>query len=231
MSSLSATVSEIPNSEPVSLDSLDYDDWEGQFEFVGNNTALGTKLQQYPGSTTGSLQSSSNDTQLDDLNLSQSYTSLSSYHNRPILIDHETFLSIQPDDESILDEEHSGPPSGYFIENALKDLNFNGLETFNNKQRIDNQNHSLNVKNLANKINFEDLNNIRNKLISTVDLDVKALLAAQQNNNNNNNNNQQLNKNNGHHKMNEFSAELCDNLSEQVSLSILFIFEMFYIYL
>lgn len=219
MSSLSATVSEIPNSEPVSLDSLDYDDWEGQFEFVGNNTTLAAKSPPYPGSTTGSFLSSSNDNQLDDLNLSQSYTSLSSsYHHRPILIDDETFLSVQPDDDSVLDEENSGPPSGYFIENALKDLNFNGLPSYNNKQRIDNQNHC--ARNLADKINFEDLNNIKNKLNG---LDVKALLAASQNNNNNNH----LNNNNGHNKMNEFSAELCDNLAEQVSFR-LFIFGIFF---
>lgn len=211
MTSLSA-VSEVPSSEPESLDSLDYDDWEGQFEFVGNSNPAATTLTRYAD------EEPHPSCEQDDLNLGRSYA-LSS--NRPILIDEETFLSVQSNE--FVD---SGAPSGYFIENALKDLSFDGLPY---KHQID-ANHKFCVKDLANNrslnsFNFEDLNNIKNKLISAVDFDAKELLNANNNNNNINNNNHHKSNSNGNSKMNGFSAELCDNLSEQVSKSVNLILE------
>lgn len=234
MSSLPVCIAtEVPSCEPETFDSLDYDDWEGQFEFVGNNSPT---LNRLPATVTGSTSSttssfrssSSIDNSQDDLNLS--HYPFVPQSKRPILIDEETFLSIQPtseygdvDDHEVLNSI-SGAPSGYFIENALKDLHFtNGLAY---KEHLDNANHSLSAKLLANK-HLENRNNIRNKLISTVDLE--ALLSNKQQHNNNNNDNSnlhhQLDRNNGHNRMdNQFSAELHDNLAEQVSLSNLFVY-------
>lgn len=110
------TTSEAP-SQPESLD-LDYDDWEGQFEFVGSSNNTSAKC--------------AND---DDLNLSVYVPS-----KQPILFDEETFLSLQPHDFEH-DTDDLPPISGYFIENALQSTNGDvnadsikiGKDSLNNK--------------------------------------------------------------------------------------------------
>lgn len=200
---------ESPNHEPDCLDSLDYDDWEGQFEFVGNNNPA---LNQFPSAITTSVtpkvgsffSSSSINNSQDDLNLSYCQFNTSST-KRPTLIDEQTFLSIHSASDEIDDSEVlnsiSGAPSGFFIENALKDLHFtNGLLY---KEHLDNA--SLNPKRL------ENLNNIRNKLISTSDLE--DLLSTKHRGNKKNNNNNTLSKSNMDSKL---TPESYDNLTEQV---------------
>lgn len=204
MSTSSTTAEAIPGSEPESLDSLDYDDWEGQFEFVGNGVNSNSTLKH----------NHSNGPD-DDLNLSQNYVPNSKY---PILVDEETFLSLQSnDDDGVIDTDSSNensincgngsrnnpqPQSGYLISNALKQLNYdselinqfdeNDTVTNNNKKNNKFLTKKTNLNNL--NINCDDIIRIKNKLNNFSDTD------------DNNNNN----------KMNDFSAELCENLTEQV---------------
>lgn len=160
------TTSETP-SQPDSLE-LVYDDWEGLFEFVG-------PISQTNIATSGNCSSE------EDLNLSVYVPS-----NQPILVDEETFLSLQP-----ADFEGSEPQSGYFIENAFQDLTIdsikNNKDSFNSKFSSKFNNNSLSPEEIA--------NNLKNQLI-TDDYNMTGI------------------KSNGN--MNGFTADLCDNLSEQV---------------
>lgn len=160
------TTSETP-SQPDSLD-LVYDDWEGLFEFVG-------PISQTNIATSGSCSSE------EDLNLSVYVPS-----NQPILVDEETFLSLQPGDF-----EGNEPQSGYFIENAFQDLTIdsikNNKDSFNSKFSSKFNNNSLSPDEIA--------NNLKNQLISD-EYNINGM------------------KSNGN--MNGFTADLCDNLSEQV---------------
>ncbi|XP_023298741.2 rab11 family-interacting protein 4B isoform X1 [Lucilia cuprina] len=120
----------------------------------------------------------------------------------PILIDQETFLSLNPQDFD--DIVPSGPNSLIFIDNKLVDTECNN----NNHNKI------INYESLTNKCNnktnntntngfkLENLKNFKNKLIC--DYEEKAL---SENNNNNNNS-----------KMNGISLEMCENLNEQLEL-------------
>lgn len=131
------TTSEAP-SQPESLD-LDYDDWEGQFEFVGSSSNNSAKC--------------AND---DDLNLSVYVPS-----KQPILFDEETFLSLQPHDFE-QDTDDLPPISGYFIENALQSTNGDV-----NTDSIKISKDSLNNKFTAakyNNLSVEDFN-LKNNLI------------------------------------------------------------------
>lgn len=175
------TTSETPSQPDSLLADLDYDDWEGLFEFVGpiNQTGDDQDNIDFNGA-------SSSD---EDLNLSVYVPS-----NQPILIDEETFLSLQPSDF----ESETEPQSGYFIENALHDINIdtikNNKDTFNNKFAA----AKFNNNSLKNNLSAEEITNIKNKLIS----DGYDLNGLKLNNNN----------------MNGFTADLCDNLTEQVNI-------------
>lgn len=222
-----------PASQPDSID-LAYDMWAGQFEFVGptaavhnsqksslNNTlTFGDKTQDHKQSTDS----------LEDLNLnfgsqhSQSMTNSAyslgcsgyetDYGKQPILIDQETFLSLNPADFEDIVPSSSGPNSLIFIDNKLVDS-----EYINNNN---NNNKLINLESLTNKCNnktnntntngfkLENLKNFKNKLIC--DYEEKS--------ENNNNNNSSLHNNNNN-KMNGISLEMCENLNEQVSIFFL----------
>lgn len=119
-------IDQLPNSEPESLDSLDYDDWEGQFEFFGCNSASNPSNTQPTNNGDG-----------DDLNLTapSSYTQSLYANKRPILIDEETFLSLQSIDGTAIDYglDHLAPafqaPQAHIIETALKHLQFDKTAT------------------------------------------------------------------------------------------------------
>lgn len=148
------TTSDGTVSQPESLD-LDYDDWEGQFEFVGPTTSSTT-------TTNGKHSSSHNKSSSDDDDLN---FNIYVPNNEPILIDDETFLSLQPNDF-----DDSGPPSELFIEDCgdsiLKKCN---KDTFNNKF-------------LSAKYHAEELNNYKNKLLSD-EFNMKGLKSTGNSNN------------------------------------------------
>ncbi|XP_031632520.1 rab11 family-interacting protein 4B isoform X7 [Contarinia nasturtii] len=121
---------DIPNnSEPESLDSLAYDDWEGQFEFVGNNNNNNNSSVN-----DGTTPTPTTSDMVEDLNLTTPKHVNQSLQNFPILIDEETFLSMQSNNN---DEPYSmlpEPDSHQLIENALKHLQFdNHVPSQNNK--------------------------------------------------------------------------------------------------
>lgn len=205
MTSLSGVVlsTDAPNnSEPESLDSLDFDDWEGQFEFVGNNNNnnnnnITNNYQQLKHSTSTTTAATVTN-ELEDLNLS--IPQYGPIKNRPILIDEETFLSLQLNDTDSLtyDPEHDHVTNvdgqQYFIENALKQFKFDTDVPSNHTDLL--------------------LNHTNDDIIQTKNRLNQHRRSSDNNNNNNLNNNQydvKMNKN-------RFSNELCDSLlKEQVS--------------
>ncbi|XP_055312243.1 rab11 family-interacting protein 4B isoform X2 [Sitodiplosis mosellana] len=159
-SGVRATADVPNNSEPESLDSLAYDDWEGQFEFVGNNNNNNNNSS----SSTNNSDTASTTSDVEDLNLAapNRYSSVQHNHhhqhnqqqllrNCPILIDEETFLSMQSSDEpysTLLPEQPN-----QLIENALKHLQFdNRVPSMPHNKLNNSQNHT----NTANQI---DVNN------------------------------------------------------------------------
>lgn len=132
------TTSEAP-SQPESLD-LDYDDWEGQFEFVGSSNNNSAKCV--------------ND---DDLNLSVYVPS-----KQPILFDEETFLSLQPHDFEH-DTDELPPISGYFIENALQSTN-GDVNADSIKISKDSLNNKFTAAKYNNNLSVEDFNLKNNRI-------------------------------------------------------------------
>lgn len=162
---------EMPSSEPESLDSLDYDDWEGQFEFIGNNSSAHI--------------ASPNPHEADDLNLSAVRSPTGG--NAVVLIDEMTFLTMQTDDD------HTSQ-SNYFNRKPMTDcVPFNGSNKLFSEK---NSNSFVNSKE-DHYVNFDDIINLKNKLNSD------------KNNNNSDHNGDSING---------LNADLCDNLSEQVSI-------------
>lgn len=174
----SSVATDMSSSEPESLDSLDYDDWEGQFEFIGNNNN-GNHSNDNNSSANHAVDS-------DDLNLSQ-HNYMPNINNGSIRIDEMTFLTMPTNSDDLDDGTQQ---SGYFIENALTD--FEHCVPFNKTQLLNNKNCEKNNLNL----HFDDIIKLKNKLNN---------LSGDNNNNNNNN-----------CKLNGFSGDLCDNLTEQV---------------
>lgn len=184
MSSATATNIDDPStsSAPESLD-LDYDDWEGQFEFVGPSNSTST--------TSISTINRRNDSDSgDDLNLSLYVPNSNS--QQPVLFDEETFLSLNPNDF-----DDCGPQSDLFIEDCAT------LLKKCNRDALHNQNGVGGRKFVSAKFHAEELNNIKNRLLSDEISSMKG-----QKPNQNNNTISQIN--------NEFAADLCDNLTEQV---------------
>lgn len=102
-------------SQPDSLD-LDYDNWQGQFDFVGSKSSDNAADDNENGSRSSE----------DDLTFDrpQPYNP-----NQRIFIDEETFLSLHPSDFI----ENSGPHSGLFIDDIQVEPYFrNNLEDINN---------------------------------------------------------------------------------------------------
>lgn len=169
-------------SEPESID-LSYDMWAGQFEFVGPNSNSNNKNSSLNKSTES----------LEDLNLGSFNNN--NNHNKPILIDQETFLSLNPND---FDGISSGPNSMVFIENRLNSVDISPPADNNKKVNFELNNNSGNYKNGGFKL--ENLKNFKNKFFNefskekTIEKEIDGKL-----------------NNNG------VSAEICDNLNEQVS--------------
>lgn len=93
-------------SEPESLE-LDYDMWQGQFDFIGSSPTLAGSNGRLKNSSTPSS---------DDSNLNLVFDRPDHTSKAPILIDEETFLSLTVDSEVGPDGPHSGlffdsPPS------------------------------------------------------------------------------------------------------------------------
>ncbi|XP_054731753.1 putative uncharacterized protein DDB_G0286901 isoform X1 [Anastrepha obliqua] len=161
------------------------------------------------------------------------------FGKQPILIDQEQFLSLNPADfEDIVP---SGPNSLVFIENKLSDDNSESEQINNNNSNNNNNNNNklVNLESLTSKFNsnktnntntngfkLENLKNFKNKLLC--DFEDKASM---------------MNGNSGvvsvgigvndsgavdvgdmqshrccNNKMNGLSAEICDNLNEQLEL-------------
>ncbi|XP_032575892.1 rab11 family-interacting protein 4B isoform X3 [Drosophila sechellia] len=193
-----------PASQPDSID-LAYDMWAGQFEFVGptnhqinknnnnNNSNLNNNKCRIGAQQNRKLSTDS----LEDLNLSfntsASQNPLSNAYSLgvtggggseycgfgkhpPILIDQETFLSLNPADFEDIVPSNSEPNSLVFIENKLE-TNNNSLESNNNHINNNNNNKIYNLENLTSKFNnktnntntngfkLENLKNFKNKLL------------------------------------------------------------------
>ncbi|EDV51744.1 rab11 family-interacting protein 4B isoform X3 [Drosophila erecta] len=193
-----------PASQPDSID-LAYDMWAGQFEFVGptnqqsnknnnNNSNLNNNKCRIGAQQNRKLSTDS----LEDLNLSfntsASQNPLSNAYSLgvtggagsdysafgkhpPILIDQETFLSLNPADFEDIVPSNSEPNSLVFIENKLE-TNNNSLESNNNHINNNNNNNKIyNLENLTSKFNnktnntntngfkLENLKNFKNKLL------------------------------------------------------------------
>lgn len=186
-----------PASQPDSID-LAYDMWAGQFEFVGPTNQQQSNRNNNSGSNLnnkcriGAQQSHrklSTDS-LEDLNLSfntsasqnplsNAYSLGVGKHHPPILIDQETFLSLNPADFEDIVPSNSEPSSLVFIENKLETNNNNSLESNNNNHINHNNNNNkiYNLENLTSKFNnktnntntngfkLENLKNFKNKLL------------------------------------------------------------------
>ncbi|KAH8332997.1 hypothetical protein KR074_008875 [Drosophila pseudoananassae] len=197
-----------PASQPDSID-LAYDMWAGQFEFVGPTNQQSNKNTNNNSSHNNNLNNKcriggqqnrklSTDS-LEDLNLnfntSSSQNPLSNAyslgvtgggeycgfgkHHPPILIDQETFLSLNPADFEDIVPSNSEPNSLVFIENKLETNNNNSFVESNNNNNIHNNNNNkiYNLENLTSKFNnktnntntngfkLENLKNFKNKLL------------------------------------------------------------------
>lgn len=216
------------NSESESLDSLDYDDWEGQFEFIGNNTNINSTSSNSSNPNGYALTVPKNGVSDDaeDLNLNTGHTNISN-GNAAILIDELTFLTVPSDSDNILFTNepvgHQSPSSGYFIENAL--TNFDSVP-FNGKQRIKENNNISNLVNNNNNNSNRNNNNIKHNNNSNI---IHQLHHNHQSsiddvinikNKLNHLTDQRNNNSDSNCKINGFSADLCDNLTEQVSKAI-----------
>lgn len=190
------------SSAPESLD-LVYDDWEGQFEFVGPSTSASatTKHRSAPNGK-------EDDADADDDELRLSVFQPNS--RQPVLYDEETFLSLNPHDfEQPLSLD-------YDLDSIVGTTAATLLHKHSN---IDDQHVLLNNQSgrkfVSAKFHAEELNNIKNRLLAQ---EIGALKAGgmKANNHMNNMHQQQMNHNNNN---NEFAAaELCDNLTEQVGV-------------
>lgn len=179
------------SSAPESLD-LVYDDWEGQFEFLGSSSSNTKTPANHNRRQSKDRSDCDSD---DDLNLSLDVSQNGT--QQAVLFDEETFLSLNPNDF-----DDCGPPSELFIEDCTT------LLKKSNRDSLLNQNGS-GRKFVSAKFHAEELNNIKNRLLADEISNMKGLKPNQNNNNNNIINNANLN--------NEFAADLCDNLTEQVS--------------
>lgn len=200
-------ISDIPNnSEPESLDSLAYDDWEGQFEFVGNNNNNNNGDDNNSNSSSSSTLKSTQTSDVEDLNLTApKHSNQSINRNCPILIDEETFLSMQSND---IDEPFSmiADQPNQLIENALKHLQFdNTVVPSNNKT---NKRSSQTDVNSSNSLSFDNIIRMKNR----------RNMHSDSNNNNSNNNNSCCHSDNFKMSDMNFAHELYDSLlKEQVS--------------
>lgn len=163
--SSTATLDDTSSSSPESLD-LDYDDWEGQFEFVGPSV-----------SQPASDRNRNSSNQDDDLNLSHFVPQPNHQHQQSVLFDEETFLSL-----NLNDFDDCGPPSELFIEDCATLLKKSNRDSFRNNNGC--------RKFVSAKYHAEELNNIKNRLLADEISNMKGMKTNQQNNNNTNLNNE-----------------------------------------
>ncbi|XP_055528340.1 rab11 family-interacting protein 4 isoform X2 [Wyeomyia smithii] len=201
-----STATPSSTSQPDSLD-LDYDMWQGQFEFVGptldSNAINGSCLTLTSDGLNQHSRTASSS--LEDLRLHGYYPS-----DQPVLIDEETFLSLHPNDFP-----PSGPHSGLYLE----EFNNGGFET----QQLNNNNNLITNNNI---LNNKLLNAKTNNLISSVIIEEKNAKNNLINNNlkliNDNpelGNKYILKSSNGCSKINGLiKTDLCDNLNEQLEI-------------
>lgn len=191
-------------SQPDSLD-LDYDMWQGQFEFVGptvvvplDPTTIAISHLQHPNQHSRTASSS-----LEDLRLNDYIPP-----DQPVLIDEETFLSLHPNDFP-----PSGPHSGFYLDEynhvgETQQLNNNSLVTNNNI--LNNKLLNNKTNNLISSVIIEE-KNAKNNLINS---NLKLI-----NDNPEFGNKYILKSSNGTNKMNGLiKTDLCDNLNEQLEI-------------
>uniref|UniRef100_A0A182Q3U9 FIP-RBD domain-containing protein n=1 Tax=Anopheles farauti TaxID=69004 RepID=A0A182Q3U9_9DIPT len=205
-------------SQPDSLD-LDYDMWQGQFEFVGPTIPMNV-AHGGSGSTIGTTsldkQSRTSASSLEDLRLNGYIPP-----DQPVLIDEETFLSLHPNDFP-----SSGPQSGFFLDDyGNPNQNGNALESAH-QQLNNNSIITANGTVSAGILNIKMLNNKTNNLISSVSIEEKNAKNNLINNNlkliNDNpelGNKYILKASNSSSKMSDLiKTDLCDNLNEQLEI-------------
>uniref|UniRef100_A0A2M4BK42 Putative centrosomal protein nuf n=1 Tax=Anopheles marajoara TaxID=58244 RepID=A0A2M4BK42_9DIPT len=217
----SATTPSSTSSQPDSLD-LDYDMWQGQFEFVGG--PVPQVVNGGGGGSSGSTashgapldkQSRTASSSLEDLRLNGYFPP-----DQPVLIDEETFLSLHP-----TDFPSSGPQSGFFLD----DHHLSGSGGVGGGAPGEmpplNNNNSNSTPN-GNILNIKMLNNKTNNLISSVIIEEKNAKNNLINNNlkliNDNpelGNKYILKSHNGSNRMSDLiKTDLCDNLNEQLEI-------------
>ncbi|ETN61160.1 blastoderm specific protein 25D [Anopheles darlingi] len=208
----SATTPSSTSSQPDSLD-LDYDMWQGQFEFVGGPVPQmvngGGGSGGSHGSSTIDKQSRTASSSLEDLRLNGYFPP-----DQPVLIDEETFLSLHP-----TDFPSSGPQSGFFLDD-------HHLSGSGGMPPLNNNNNSTSTPNGNNILNIKMLNNKTNNLISSVIIEEKNAKNNLINNNlkliNDNpelGNKYILKSHNGSNRMSDLiKTDLCDNLNEQLEI-------------
>ncbi|TDG45598.1 hypothetical protein AWZ03_007968 [Drosophila navojoa] len=140
----------------------------------------------------------------------------SGFGKQPILIDQETFLSLNPADFENIVPSDSEPNSLVFIENKLETNNNNSLESNNNNNNnnTNNNNKIYNLETLTSKFNNKTNNTNTNgfKLENLKNFKNKLLCDFEENGNGGS-------PNGSNSKMNgSLSAEICDNFNEQLEL-------------
>uniref|UniRef100_A0A182T5M4 Uncharacterized protein n=1 Tax=Anopheles maculatus TaxID=74869 RepID=A0A182T5M4_9DIPT len=210
-------------SQPDSLD-LDYDMWQGQFEFVGPtvvvpinaiNGSSSSSSASIIGTTTSlDKQSRTSSSSLEDLRLNGYIPP-----DQPVLIDEETFLSLHPNDFP-----SSGPQSGFFLDDyGNPNQSGNAPEPYHH---LNNNSITANGNVSGGILNIKMLNNKTNNLISTGTIEEKNAKNNLINNNlkliNDNpelSNKYILKSSNSSSKMSELiKTDLCDNLNEQLEI-------------
>ncbi|XP_041781068.1 rab11 family-interacting protein 4B isoform X2 [Anopheles merus] len=207
-------------SQPDSLD-LDYDMWQGQFEFVGPTVPINAANGNCgSSSSTGSIGITSLDKQSRTSSSSLEDLRLNGYipPDQPVLIDEETFLSLHPNDFP-----SSGPQSGFFLDDyGNSNQNGNALEAY----QLNNNSITANGNVSGGILNIKMLNNKTNNLISSVTIEEKNAKNNLINNNlkliNDNpelSNKYILKSSNSSSKMSDLiKTDLCDNLNEQLEI-------------
>ncbi|XP_040170485.1 rab11 family-interacting protein 4B isoform X1 [Anopheles arabiensis] len=207
-------------SQPDSLD-LDYDMWQGQFEFVGPTVPINAANGNCgSSSSTGSIGITSLDKQSRTSSSSLEDLRLNGYipPDQPVLIDEETFLSLHPNDFP-----SSGPQSGFFLDDyGNPNQNGNALEAY----QLNNNSITANGNVSGGILNIKMLNNKTNNLISSVTIEEKNAKNNLINNNlkliNDNpelSNKYILKSSNSSSKMSDLiKTDLCDNLNEQLEI-------------
>ncbi|KAH8261630.1 hypothetical protein KR044_012609 [Drosophila immigrans] len=143
------------------------------------------------------------------------------FDKQPILIDQETFLSLNPADFEDIVPSDSEPNSLVFIENKLESNNNNSLESNNNNNNNNNSNKVYNLETLTSKFNNKTNNTNTNgfKLENLKNFKNKLLCDFEENGGSGNGNGNGASANGTNNKMNgALSAEICDNLNEQLEL-------------